>query len=71
MTVRELIDALNKMLKASKVYMVVDVSPENYNEDGKIIAAHAVEYVIKEVVNGNDGWENEREVNVLLQIEEP
>lgn len=71
MTVRELIDKLQKIRnKSLNVYMLTDRSDNNYDEDGYPIIVHHIKFVEREKQNTDDGWDNEDEISVLLEIGE-
>jgi hypothetical protein len=68
-TVEELIEKLSHFRdKSMKVYMLTDRSDDNYDEEGRPIIVHPIEFVEKETLIGNDGWDNSDEHNILLEI---
>ena len=71
MTVQELIDKLQKIRnKSLNVYMLTDRSDNNYDEDGYPIIVHPIEFVEREKRNTDDGWDNEDEINIMLETGE-
>lgn len=71
MIVGELIERLKRMPKSANVFMLTDRTASNWDEENnKFIRVHGIEYVEKEIVYPNDGYNNNIEINVLLQIEE-
>ncbi|MCZ2726246.1 hypothetical protein [Bacteroides caccae] len=71
LTVGELIEKLKKMPKSANVFMVTDRTDANWDEDNATYRrVHGIEYVTKETIYPNDGYTNDIETNVLLQIEE-
>jgi len=70
-TVQELIDKLQKIKdKNIGVYMLTDRSEKNYDENGYPVKVHPIEFVEKEKRNIDDGWENDTEVNIILETPE-
>lgn len=71
LTVEELIEKLKKMPKSANVYMLTDRKESNWDEDNATFrCVHGITYVEKEIVYPNDGFTDNREINVLLEIEE-
>lgn len=71
LTVGELIDRLKKMPKSANVYMLTDRTESNWDyENVKFKRVHGIEYVEKETIYPNDGFTDNVELNVLLEIEE-
>lgn len=71
LTVGELIENLKIMPKSANVYMVTDRTDSNWDEDNaKYKCVHGIEYVEKEIIYPNDGFTDNTEINVLLEIEE-
>lgn len=71
LSVGELIEKLKKMPKSANVFMVTDRTESNWDEDNATYKrVHGIEYVTKEIIYPNDGFTNDVEINVLLEIEE-
>ena len=71
LTVGELIEKLKKMPKSAHVFMLTDRTEANWDEEKAMFKrVHGITYVEKEIVYPDDGFTNDIEINVLLQIEE-
>lgn len=70
MTVKELKHKLRTAPDDARVFMLTDKSEDNYDEEvGRFKKVWPLEYVTRERIYSNDGWENGSELNVLLEIE--
>lgn len=71
LTVGELIEKLKRMPKSANVFMVIDRTDANWDEDTGIYKrVHGIEYVTKETVYPDDGFTDGVETNILLEIGE-
>lgn len=71
LTVGELIEKLKRMPKSANVFMVTDRTDANWDEDTGIYKrVHGIEYVTKETVYPDDGFTDDVETNILLEIGE-
>lgn len=71
LTVGELIEKLKKLPKSANVFMLTDRTESNWDEENATFRrVHGIEYVEKEIIYPNDGFTDNTEINVLLEIEE-